>query len=676
MKWHSDELLHGGDYNPDQWLKTPSVLDQDQSLMKQASINTITVGIFSWSKLEPSDGEFDFEWLDQVFDRAEAAGQNVILATPSGAKPAWLAQRYPEVLRTNEYDQKMHFGERHNHCFTSPIYRQYVQRIDRKLAERYGQRKNLLMWHISNEFGGECHCELCQSAFRQWLKDKYHTLEALNAAWYTSFWNHSFDNWEEIHSPTPLGDTTLSGLNADWRRFVTEQTIDFYEAECAAVRTASKNVPITTNFMADTADLEPFHGLDYAEFAQHVDVVSWDCYPTWENPAMSTATLGAKIGMINDYFRSLKQQNFLIMESTPSLVNWHAFNRAKRPGQHRLASLQFIAHGADSVLYFQWRQSRGATEKFHGAVVGQDGSADNRIFKEVAQVGNDLQSLHSLAGINRPRAKVAIIYDKQSHWNLDATQAFAQSTKKYWQTLQAHYDYFWQNDIPVDVISPDADLKPYSLVIDLMHYSLASDYVARLKAYVAGGGTLVGGYLSGLTDPVDLAYLGEFILGDVYGVQRHEIDTLYPTMTNGIVWGDTTYPVRDYAEVLEPTSAQTLATFATDFYAGSAAVTRNTIENGDAYYIGGRSDASFLADFYTQITSRLKLSQQQITIVQPEVSVQTRVDSDGPVAFVMNFSKESKQVTFKQSGRDLLTKKVIASGEQTLPPYGVMVFKE
>ncbi len=277
-------MLHGGDYNPDQWIDYPEILEKDLKLMRIAHTNTFSVGIFAWSTLEPEEGVYHFEWLDKIIDDIYSIGGRVILATPSGARPAWMSQKYPEVLRVNENRMKQLHGGRHNHCFSSKVYREKTKQMNEKLVERYGEHPALIMWHISNEYGGECHCNHCQEAFRNWLKEKYnHNLKELNHAWWGPFWSHTFNDWSQIESPSPIGESAVHGMNLDWRRFVTDQTISFYENEIIPLRKHTPHIPITTNFMADTHDLIPFQGLDYSIFAKHVDVVSWDAYPAWHN---------------------------------------------------------------------------------------------------------------------------------------------------------------------------------------------------------------------------------------------------------------------------------------------------------------------------------------------------------------------------------------------------------
>jgi len=665
-------FLHGGDYNPDQWLDYPEILQKDLELMDKANTNTFSLGIFAWSTLEPEEGVFHFDWLDRVMDNIAQKGGNVILATPSGARPAWLSQKYPEVLRTNGHREKMLHGGRHNHCFSSPIYREKVAIINRKLAERYHDHPALLMWHISNEYSGECHCDLCQENFRLWVKNKYQTLEAVNQAWWGPFWSHTVTDWAQIESPSPIGEMQVHGLNLDWRRFVTDQTIDFYEHEIKDIRSLSPNVPITTNFMADTYDLIPFQSLDYGKFAKHVDIISWDCYPAWHNDWETTADLASKVGFINDLYRSLKQQPFLIMESTPSGVNWHDVNKTKRPGMHLLSSMQFLAHGSDSNLYFQWRKSRGSSEKFHGAVVDHDNDEHNRVFQDVAEVGKALDKVKEIKGANID-AKVAIIYDWDNNWALNDAQGFGLKSKRYPQTLQAHYRYFWDHDISVDVITPDQDLSKYQLVIAPMLYLMTKQTMEKLKEYTKKGGTLVSTYLTGYVNETDLAYLNGWPqeLKDLFGIAVKETDTLYPKQKNKLSFAGKNFEVHDYCSIVENLDAEVLATYQEDFYAQSPSVTKHAFGTGTAYYIGARTTGDFLGAFYDSIIDSLDLANPWVVKSDPSISVQQRGENH---YFVMNFSEERHEIMVASEGVDLLKNESTVQHIQ-LAPYEVKVIR-
>ena len=362
-------ILHGGDYNPDQWREHPEIVDEDMRMMKLAGCNVMSIGIFAWTMLEPEEGRYDFSFMDFVMDKLAENGIKAILATPSGARPAWMAQKYPEVMRMNNKRERLLYGMRHNHCYTSTVYRQKTAEINRCLAERYKEHPALLMWHISNEYGGECHCPLCRAAFREWLKEKYHNdLNELNYQWWTNFWSHTYTSWEQIEPPSPIGEYQLNGLMLDWKRFVTYQTGKFMENEISPLREITPNIPVTTNFM------DFYDGLDYFKLRDLVDVVSWDSYPRWHR-SEGCVEIARRTAAIHDMYRSMKDKPFMLMESTPSLTNWQEINKLKRPGMHILSSFQAVAHGSDTVQYFQWRKSRGGSEKFHGAVVD---TADTR----------------------------------------------------------------------------------------------------------------------------------------------------------------------------------------------------------------------------------------------------------------------------------------------------------
>lgn len=677
MKRYEQEtrILHGGDYNPDQWLSQPEIIEEDFRLMKLAGTNTYTLGTFAWSALEPREGEFHFEWLDDIFDRIEKAGGNVILATPSGARPAWMSGKYPEVLRTNERLEKLHQGGRHNHCPSSPVYREKVGIINRKLAERYGKHKALLMWHISNEYSGECHCELCQENFRKWLENKYKTLETLNEAWWGPFWSHSISDWSEIEAPSVLGENAVHGMNLDWKRFVTDLTIDFYQQEIKPLRELSPEVPITTNFMADTDDLIPFQSLDYGKFAKEVDILSWDCYPAWHNTKEETADLAAKVGFINDLYRSLKQRPFLIMETTPGGVNWHKVNKAKKPGMHRLSSMQLISHGSDSMLYFQWRKSRGSSEKFHGAVVDHDNSSDNRVFREVADVSRMLEKIKEVKGSNK-KARAAIVYDWENDWALKDAQGFGAETKRYPQTLQEHYRYFWDHDIQMDVITPEHDFENYDLLIAPMLYLITEKTVKKLAEYVRQGGNLVSTYLTGYVEEHDLTWLGGWPqeLKRVFGITVQETDTLYPEEKNILTYGGKKFTIKDYCSVVETKEAKAQAYYQNDFYCGLPAVTVNEYGRGRAWFLGARTERDFLEEFYGRISKELSLSHSILAVEDPDVSVQSREKDGISYYFIMNFSEGKRYVRVETKLIDMLTGEEI-SGRLCLEPYEVRIGK-
>ena len=669
-------LLHGGDYNPDQWLDYPDILKDDLRLMKLANVNTMTVGIFAWSALEPTEGNYNFEWLDKIIDDVYNQGGRVILATPSGARPAWLSEKYPEVLRTNDRREKMLHGGRHNHCFSSPIYREKTQKMNYKLAERYGNHPALIMWHVSNEYSGDCHCELCQENFRDWLKNKYKTIENVNKAWWGPFWSHTYTDWSQIESPSSIGENAVHGLNLDWKRFVTDQTIDFYENEAKPLRELTPNVPITTNFMADTDDLIPFQSLNYDKFSKHVDILSWDCYPAWHNDWETTKDLATKVGFINDLYRSLKQQPFLIMECTPSGVNWHNVNKAKRPGMHTLASMQLLAHGSDSVLYFQWRKSRGSSEKFHGAVVDHDNSEENRVFKEVSQVGEILDKIKEIKG-SMKQSKVAIIYDWENDWALKDAQGFGKDSRRYPQTLQSHYKYFWDKNISVDVVTPQQDLSKYSLVVAPMMYMMTEETMDRFRDYVKNGGVLVGSYLSGLVNETDLTYLGGWpkTLQEIYGIDVKEIDTLYPKDRNSIKFGNESFEVVDYCTIIEAKEAEVLAKYEEDFYKNTPAITKNNLEKGKAYFIGARTNQEFLSKFYDKIVKDLDINEVEDFISECGISIQIRENKDEKYYFVMNFTEEEKNIEIKGSYLNLISGKMMER-LNLMKPYDVYVLKK
>ena len=664
-------FIHGADYNPEQWLDDKSVWDKDMELMRAANCNEMSVGIFSWAMLEPKEGEYDFSFLDEIIERISRNGGKVILATPSGARPHWMADKYPEVLRVNPMGQREHFRARHNHCFTSPVYREKVRMMNRKLSERYGNNPAVIAWHISNEYSGECHCPLCTQAFRDFLRRKFHNdINALNKAYWTTFWSHTYDSFDQIDPPGPLTETGLHGLNLDWHRFVTHQTADFIQNETAPLRELTPHLPVTINMMYE------FYDLNYHEIAKVIDFASWDSYPEWHNG--DDAVIAQRTAFWHDLYRSLKDRPFLLMESTPSLVNWKPYNKPKAPGLDVLSSIQAIAHGSDSVQYFQWRKSRGSSEKFHGAVVGHDGTENTRVFRSVQETGRILQEIDRICGTVTP-AKAAVVFDWENMWALDDCQGYANAGKKYFETCYEYHRIFWERGMDCDIVSPKADLSRYKLVIAPMLYLTGQETIENLKRYTANGGVLWATYMLGTVDDNDLCYLGGIpaeALKDVFGIWSEEIDTLYPAELRHATLCGKAHELCDYCETVHLQGACALASYTDGYYAGAPALTSHPYGKGRAIYQACRDKGSLKDALLDILIPELGLQScvKTVSALPHGVTAHSRTDGKDTYVFVENYSDHNTvTVSLNSKMENMLTG--AQAEECTLMPYGFAIFK-
>lgn len=634
-------FLHGGDYNPEQWLHMPEILEQDIQYLKQAHCNEVTLGVFAWSALEPEEGEYRLEWMEEIIDRMYQNGISVILATPSGARPKWMADRYPEILRVSEDGHRNYFGGRHNHCYTSPVYREKVRKINRKLAERFGKHPAVRLWHVSNEYGGECYCQQCQEAFRRWLKERYHnSIEELNLKWCTQFWSHTYQSFEQIEAPSSRGESALHALTLEWKRFVTEQTCNFLREEIAALREGGSTLPVTTNMMYRYA------GLDYRRLAKEVDLISWDTYPTWHKEALWKTA--ADCAMQHDYFRSLKKQPFLLMESSPSSTNWQPVSKLRKPGMIQAAALQAIAHGSESVLYFQIRQSQGASEKFHGAVIDHYGGCDTRVFAETAEVGKSLEQLRECAG-SVCESQVAVWFETDNRWALDEAQGPRNEGMHFMDCVQKVYEAFRRQGVNVDLIGSEDTLEGYRIVAVPMGYMLPETFAQKLAQFTANGGTLLLTYWSSIVDEQDRCYLGGTPHGlrEVLGLRSMEIDGLYEGEENvfaDAADGTERYSCRHLCELVKPEGAEVLMVYGRDFYQGMPAVTRNTYGSGQAYYVCADAEARFYEDLAERMVIESGTEQICGERLPEGLEVTERVSEEYRYVFLQNYAETAQKI--------------------------------
>ncbi|MDP9027648.1 MAG: beta-galactosidase, partial [Actinomycetota bacterium] len=575
----------GGDYNPDQWPE--DVWDEDVTLMRRANVNLATVGVFSWARLEPREGEFDFAWLDDVLDRLHQGGIRVDLATATASPPPWLSLAYPETLPETREGVRLWPGSRQQYCPSSPIFRRLAARLVTQLSERYGDHPALEMWHINNEYGchvSHCYCDVSAAAFRVWLTARYGTIDQLNAAWGTAFWSQKYGDFDEITPPRAMPSFPNPTQLLDFDRFSSDELLECYRVEKAILRAATPDVPITTNFMGF------FKPADYWAWAREVDVVSDDSYPDPADP--HSPAYGA---MTRDLMRSLRQgQPWILMEQSSSAVNWRSRNAPKLPGQMRAWSYQCIARGADGILYFQWRQSVAGAEKFHAGLLPHMGT-DTRVWREVEQLGAELTTLDELVG-SRLTARMAIVVDWDS-WRALEQQAMP-ANLSYLGTLFAWYETLYELGILVDFVAPTGDLENYAVVLVPTLQVTNAAALANLTSFADNGGHLVVTYQSAILDEnlrvLEGGYLGS--LASTLGVRVEEFappaapdlarsnqSPPPPVRMSGASFGET--EGTEWAEFLTASTADVRATFTDGALAGSPAITENKAGAGTAWYV-------------------------------------------------------------------------------------------
>lgn len=501
-------LTYGGDWNPDQWPK--ETVAEDIELMKEAGVNLVSLGIFSWVKLEPKPGEYNFGWLREIMDQCHEAGIYVDLATPTAAPPVWMVRSHPEMLPVNKDGVRLGFGSRQHFCPSSREYRKRSRAIAAALANEFKDHRALVMWHVNNEYAchnPRCYCDVCEGDFQEWLREKYGDIETLNHAWNTHFWSQEYSDFSEIFPPRTMPTLPNSAQELDYWRFSDSQTLKLFQAEAAELRAVTPNVPVTTNFMGE------FMYLDYRKWAPHIDMISDDSYP---DPALPGA--GHQVAFEADIMRGLKGgQPFLLMEQVTSAVQWRPQNTPKRPGQFELWSLSRVAHGADGIMQFQWRQSPGGAEMFHGGMVNHAGKK-SRWWNEVVKLGESLSKLSPVVG-GRVEAQAAIVMDWDSARARHLTAGPNDSPQDF-PGVRAWHRTLWEKNIALDLIGVEDDLSGYKIIIVPELFIDYPEFSARLQDAVENGAHVVVASPSGVVTSTLRAILGGYLgsLSDLLGV--------------------------------------------------------------------------------------------------------------------------------------------------------------
>ena len=662
------EIAYGGDYNPEQW--SEDVWLEDVSLMKKAGVNLVSLGIFSWASLQYGPDDWHFDWFDRVMDLLSQSRISVLLATATASPPPWLTKLHPEILPETFDGRKLYPGGRQHYCPSSLHYRRAAFQLVERLARRYAQHPALVGWHVGNEYGchvSRCYCDQSAKDFRQWLKRRYKSVDELNRAWSTAFWSQRYQDWDEVLPPRLAPTFANPAQQLDFHRFSSDALLECFEGEAQILRKLTPSIPITTNFMG------LFKPLDYFEWAQHEDFVSHDSYPDPSDP--QNAAMSAALAF--DFMRSAgKGKPWLLMEQAPSAVNWRERNHPKRSGLYRLWSYQAIAHGANGVMSFQWRASRGGAEKFHSAMVPHAGEV-SRIYKEVLQLGNELSTLSSVISTTS-HSDVAMVMSWPNWWALELESHPSHDVNMADLTLR-YYRSLWRATVPVDFVQPNADLSSYKVVVVPNLYLVDDSEAENLRKFTEQGGHLVVSFFSGIVDSNDVIHPGGYPgpLAELLGISIDELWPLEKREQVSIEFSkELSYKADLWIESIVPRGAEVVAQLASGDLIGNPAVTRHNIGSGVAWYVGTRLEETGLKELMARVLDKAGV---EGILKNSSGTVEACIRRDGhrELLFVLNHGSVPVTISLssdKQLGMEIISGKDWSEGE-TLSPLDVCIFE-
>jgi beta-galactosidase len=680
-------MYFGVDYHPEQWVypydgtaEDPEARWlRDAQLMAECGVNVVRLGEFVWGLYEPEEGKYQFDWMLRCMNVMQTAGIKVVLATPTAAPPIWLSRQHRDILPRDVHSLPLHEGTRHAYCKNSDTYWEYCRRLLRAMAAAFGPHEQLLAWQIDNGIGAhgteQSFNEETRKDWHAWLQAKYETIGRLNERLGLRFWGQVVTRFEDMPMPMAAPTVHNPALLLDWQRFSSDTCVAFIKMQADLLHELTPGIPVTSNIrpLART--------FDHFDFGEVLDFVSMDSNATIKSRSAENA-------MEIDLLRSLKKENvrtpdgesgFWVMEQKAGQVNWQDVNSLVRPGVVRLFTHQLLSRGADGVLYFFWRQPRIGSEKFYGGVLTHDGRGDNRVFKEIRQIGEEVQRIAPALTGTRVVPQVAILFSHENDWALRFPM---QPTKHF--NLREHVQLFYNalhgRNIPVDFARPLDDLARYKLVIAPSLHLLAGAEADRLKLYVHNGGTLLATCNTGLVDEhniaTDTAYPHN--LTDLFGLEVREFDVLSPGEDNHIIFKGNfpsthAHPARLWCDLIEPKECEVIATYAKDFYAGSPAVTLNKFGMGNAAYVGCLSHQPFYLDLIQWLRGLAEIA--PLFKVPDSVEVSLRQSASAKIYFCLNHQNTPVRITFYKPMHDLLSGKTL-DGNHDLPAHGVLVLDE
>lgn len=667
MKATGNPFRIGVDYYPEHWPEER--WKTDARLMREAAFNLVRLAEFAWARMEPAEGHYDFDWLDRAIAILGRHGIAVVLGTPTASMPPWVARTYPEAVSSGKDGRKTVYGIRQNACFSSGSFNRLSERITRAMAEHYAGNLHVIGWQTDNEFtGGLCHCDLCGRAFQNWLRAKYGTLEALNRAWGTHFWNHIYGDWAEI--PISVrADFDNPSLYLDWKRFCSGSAVRFQHEQVKILRQLCPRHFITHNMMGLASSV------NYFDLARDLDFVSWDNYPVRGEPNLA---INQDSALAADVMRGVRKRNFWIMETAAGPLGWGVMQRNLRPGELRKIALHQVAHGADGILWFRWRTCTAGREQYWHGLLGHDGKAGRR-YQEAAATAQDAHRLWPLLAGTTVKTGVAIVYDYDSLWAFEAQPAYA-ANKRYADALLRFHGPLQALGVNADIVAVDADFDAYRVIIAPHLYVLSGKHAKRLEAFVKDGGVLVTDVRTAVKDDTGLIPMETppCALRAVLGIDIPEYESIaadYPLHGNGPLKGDWT--ATGFADWIVLREARALASHGAWHSRRFAAVTVNAFGKGAAYHVGTVvKEPAFYRRLLQEVCARGGV---RPIVSLPEgvpegVEAVVREVPGRRLLFLINHTEEPKAVAVS-SGRPRLLGGGKTGGKIDLPSFGVEVVR-
>ena len=594
----------GVDYYPEHWPKERWPIDA--KMMKDMGIQIVRMAEFSWQRFEPREGEFHFEDLDEAIDILAREGIDVILGTPTAAPPKWIIDRNPEIQPTDWRGHQRFFGSRHHDCQSNPAYRAHIRRFVTAFAAHYADNPAVVGWQVDNELGNShgdlCYCDSCRDRFQGWLKEKYGTIGELNRAWGVDFWSQGYDDFTSIPAPRiPAAGGLNPSHELDWRRFTSDLICDFHQLQADILRAAAPEKWITHNLMGFC------NKPSYYDLGKQLEFVSQDQYPGGHfhprHDVYHADTNAAEL----DFIRAVKQQSFWVMEQQSGITGWEILGRAPKPGQIPLWAMQSVAHGADTIVFFRWRSCAMGTEQYWHGILPHNG-IPGRYHAEISALMKTYSPLLKEISGAVPKAEIAILrsYDQERAIGIQPHHP----DHNYMQHLMTYYSALHRQNIPADFVGDDHDWSKYKVLIAPLQFLMTQAHLDKLRAFVENGGRLVVTWRSGIKDDSNLCHTDGLVpvhFNALTGVNLLEYDCLRDC-EGTVRWDGVEYPCTLWCDVLQPTTAEPVAEYAHEFYAGTPAITRNRYGKGLTWYVGTTLSAGLAEKFTAEICREAEIT--------------------------------------------------------------------